>query len=112
MHEGISAGTGAEAFFGREEELSSLRRICLGAGRGAGTAVMVYGPPNAGKTRLLLKLREILSSFEPKGGEPRPFPFYFSFSGILLHPLHLAETFLREYLCQLLAFHGEDPPPS
>jgi hypothetical protein len=42
---------------------------------------------------------------------PRPFPYYFSFSQILSHPLALSQHFLQEFLWQLLRFLG-DPQPA
>ncbi len=104
-----------EDFFGREEELSALTRAAIEGGRGVGSSFMIYGPPNIGKTMLLLKVREeILASAaaDPAApASPRPFPFYFSFSQILSHPLALSQHFLQEYLGQLLRFFGDEHPP-
>jgi serine/threonine-protein kinase RsbW len=99
-----------EDFFGREEELSALTRAALDGGRGIGSSFMLYGPPNIGKTSLLLKLSRVLRN--PAGGEalPRPFPLYFSFSQILTHPLALSQHFLQEFLWQLLRFLGDEQP--
>jgi len=97
-------------FFGREEELSALRRVCLEGGGGIGASVLIYGPPNVGKSSILLKLKTVLSAPPQDSPLPRPFPFYFSFSKILSHPLALSQQFLQEYLWQLLAFLGEPPP--
>jgi serine/threonine-protein kinase RsbW len=71
---------------------------------------MIYGPPNIGKTSLLLKLAHDLRSSPKSAGLPRPFPFYFSFSQILAHPLALSQHFLLEFLRQLLRFLGEEQP--
>ncbi len=98
-----------EEFFGREEELSALSRICLEGRTGIGASVMIFGPPNVGKTSILLKLKHDLQSAPEAGPSPRPFPFYFSFSKILSHPLALSQHFLQEYLWQVLAFMGESP---
>ena len=100
----------AEEFFGREEELAALLRVCLEGKSGIGASVMIYGPPNVGKTSLLLKLKYDLQTLPEGAAPPRPFPFYFSFSKILSHPLALSQHFLQEYLWQLLAFLGDSPP--
>jgi hypothetical protein len=101
-----------EDFIGREEELSALLRAAIEGGRGTGSSFMLFGPPNIGKTMLLLKLREEILATGPRGdGAARPFPFYFSFSQILSHPLALSQHFLQEYLGQLLRFFGDEHPP-
>jgi len=97
-------------FFGREEELSALRRVCLEGGAGIGASILIYGPPNVGKSSILLKLKTDLAGLPQDSPLPRPFPFYFSFSKILSHPLALSQQFFQEYLWQLLAFLGEPPP--
>ena len=97
-------------FFGREEELSALRRVCLEGRAGIGASVLIYGPPNIGKSSILLKLKADLTALPEESPFPRPFPFYFSFSKILSHPLALSQQFLQDYLWQLLAFLGEPPP--
>jgi len=97
-------------FFGREEELSALRRVCLEGGAGIGASVLIYGPPNIGKSSILLKLKADLAALPEDSPFPRPFPFYFSFSKILTNPLALSQQFLQDYLWQLLAFLGEPPP--
>ena len=99
-------------FFGRGEELSALLRVCLEGKSGIGASVLIYGPPNIGKTSLLLKLKSELQSMPETSAPPRPFPFYYSFSKILSHPLALSQHFLQEYLWQLLVFLGESPPAS
>ena len=98
-----------EEFFGREEELASLSRVCLEGRSGIGASVMIFGPPNVGKTSILLKLKHDLQRLPEGSPPPRPFPFYFSFSKILSHPLALSQHFLQEYLWQVLAFLGESP---
>jgi len=109
---GSEASFREEDFFGRDEELAALTRAAMEGGRGIGSSFMIYGPPNIGKTLLLLKLRELLVLL-PQGPEPyRPFPFYFSFSQILSHPLALSQHFLQEYLGQLLRFLGDPQPPA
>jgi len=70
-------------FFGRGEELSALLRVCLEGKSGIGASVLIYGPPNIGKTSLLLKLKSELQSMPETSAPPRPFPFYYSFSKIL-----------------------------
>jgi len=101
-----------EDFFGREEELSALTRAANEGGREIGSSFMIYGPPNIGKTLLLLKLADALrSAGGDEAAEARPFPFYFSFSQILSHPLALSQHFLQEYLGQLLLFLGDEHPP-
>jgi serine/threonine-protein kinase RsbW len=100
----------AEEFFGRDEELAALLRMCLEGKSGVGASVMIYGPPNVGKTSLLLKLKYDLQTLPEGASPPRPFPFYFSFSKILSHPLALSQHFLQEYLWQLLVFLGDSPP--
>lgn len=97
-------------FFGREEELTALLRVCFEGRAGIGASVLIYGPPNIGKSSILLKLKSDLQSLPEGTAPPRPFPFYFSFSKILSHPLALSQHFLQEYLWQLLAFLGEPPP--
>ncbi|HEU5359853.1 MAG TPA: hypothetical protein VFU42_01720, partial [Candidatus Deferrimicrobiaceae bacterium] len=97
-------------FFGREQELTSLRRVCLEGKAGVGASVLIYGPPNIGKSSLLLKLKSEIQSLPESSASPRPFPFYYSFSKILSHPLALSQHFLQEYLWQLLVFLGESPP--
>ena len=107
---GAEASFREEDFFGREEELSALTRAALEGSRGIGSSFMIYGPPNIGKTSLLLKLAKVLGT--SAGGEvlPRPFPLYFSFSQILSHPLALSQHFLQEFLLQLLRFLGDARP--
>ena len=100
----------AEEFFGRDDELAALLRVCLEGKSGIGASVMIYGPPNVGKTSLLLKLKYDLQTLADGAAPPRPFPFYFSFSKILSHPLALSQHFLQEYLWQLLVFLGDSPP--
>lgn len=100
----------AEEFYGREEELDVLLRVCREGKSGIGASVMIYGPPNVGKTSLLLKLKYDLQTLPEGAAPPRPFPFYFSFSKILSHPLALSQHFLQEYLWQLLVFLGDSPP--
>ncbi len=107
---GGEASFRAEDFFGREEELSSLIRASIEGGRGIGSSFMIYGPPNIGKTSLLLSLAHGLRSSPEKTVLPRPFPFYFSFSQILSHPLALSQHFLQEFLWQLLRFLGDGQP--
>jgi serine/threonine-protein kinase RsbW len=107
---GADAAFRNEDFFGREEELSALKRAAAEGGRGIGSSFMIYGPPNVGKTSLLLKLAHDLRSAGTGGALPRPFPFYFSFSQILSHPLALSQHFLQEFLWQLLRFLGEPQP--
>ncbi len=99
-----------EDFFGREEELSALTRSALDGGRGIGSSFMLYGPPNIGKTSLLLKLARVLRNSTGVEVLPRPFPLYFSFSQILTHPLALSQHFLQEFLWQLLRFLGDEQP--
>ncbi len=99
-----------EDFFGREEELNTLLRICLEGMAGIGSSVLLFGPPNAGKTSVLLKLKTDLLGLPEGSAAPRPFPFYFSFSKILTQPLALSEHYLQEYLWQMAAFLGEPPP--
>jgi serine/threonine-protein kinase RsbW len=107
---GADAAFRNEDFFGREEELSALKRAALEGARGIGSSFMIYGPPNVGKTSLLLKLAHDLRTSGDGGELPRPFPFYFSFSQILSHPLALSQHFLQEFLWQLLRFLGEPRP--
>ena len=99
-----------EDFIGREEELSALTRAALEGSRGIGSSFMIYGPPNIGKTSLLLKLAKVLGASAGGEGLPRPFPLYFSFSQILSHPLALSQHFLQEFLSQLLRFLGDAHP--
>jgi len=105
-HHGGGSVLSGRRFFGREEELSALTRAALEGSRGIGSSFMIYGPPNIGKTSLLLKLAKVLGT--STGGDvlPRPFPLYFSFSQILSHPLALSQHFLQEFLLQLLRFLG------
>ncbi|HWS14960.1 MAG TPA: ATP-binding protein, partial [Candidatus Methylomirabilis sp.] len=109
---GAEASFREEDFFGREEELSALTRAALEGGRGIGSSFMIYGPPNIGKTSLLLKLAQVLRTPPDGEGHPRPFPLYFSFSQILSHPLALSQHFLQEFLLQLLRFLGDAQPPA
>ena len=107
---GAEASFREEDFFGREEELSALTRAALEGSRGIGSSFMIYGPPNIGKTSLLLKLAKVLGTSAGGDGLPRPFPLYFSFSQILSHPLALSQHFLQEFLSQLLRFLGDARP--
>ena len=107
---GAEASFREEDFFGREEELSALTRAALEGSRGIGSSFMIYGPPNIGKTSLLLKLAKVLAASAGGEGLPRPFPLYFSFSQILSHPLALSQHFLQEFLSQLLRFLGDAHP--
>ncbi len=109
---GAEASFRTEDFFGREDELSALTRAAVDGGRDIGLSFMIYGPPNIGKTLLLLKLRETLRSRREEEGAARPFPFYFSFSQILSHPLALSQHFLQEFLGQLLLFFGDEHAPA
>jgi serine/threonine-protein kinase RsbW len=109
-NQGAAFSFRAEEFFGREDELAALLRVCLEGKSGIGASVMIYGPPNVGKTSLLLKLKYDLQTIPEGASPPRPFPFYFSFSKILSHPLALSQHFLQEYLWQLLVFLGDSPP--
>jgi len=109
---GADASFREEDFFGREEELSALTRAALEGSRGIGSSFMIYGPPNIGKTSLLLKLAKVLGGSAAGEGLPRPFPLYFSFSQILSHPLALSQHFLQEFLSQLLRFLGDERPSS
>src|SRR3989304_6396474 len=106
---GAEASFREDEFFGREEELHALTGAALEGGRGIGSSFMIYGPPNIGKTSLLLKLAHVLRT-STGGGLPRPFPLYFSFSQILSHPLALSQHFLQEFRLQLLRFLGEAQP--
>src|SRR3990170_1972468 len=106
---GAEASFREDEFFGREEELHALTRAALEGGRGIGSSFMIYGPPNIGKTSLLLKLAHVLRTSTGEG-LPRPFPLYFSFSQILSHPLALSQHFLQEFLLQLLRFLGDERP--
>ncbi|RJP20469.1 MAG: hypothetical protein C4529_09225 [Deltaproteobacteria bacterium] len=108
---GAEASFREEDFFGREEELAALTRAAAEGGRGIGSSFMIYGPPNIGKTSLLLKVAQGLRSGPGDGEPPRPFPFYFSFSQILSHPLALSQHFMQEFLWQLLRFLGDPQPP-
>lgn len=105
-NQGAESAFREEEFLGRTEERATLMRVCLEGRQGAGAQVMIFGPPNIGKTSLLLKLKSELAALPP-APPPQPFPFYFSFSKILSHPLALSEHFLQECLWQLLAFFGE-----
>ncbi|MEW6721287.1 MAG: ATP-binding protein [Thermodesulfobacteriota bacterium] len=109
---GAEASFREEDFFGRDEELSALTRAAVEGGRSVGSSFMIYGPPNIGKTQLLLKLKDFLRAGAGEAGGPRPFPFYFSFSQILSHPLALSQHFLQEFLGQLLLFYGDEHPPA
>jgi serine/threonine-protein kinase RsbW len=109
-NQGAGSSFRPEEFFGRENELAALLRVCLEGKSGIGASVMIYGPPNVGKTSLLLKLKYDLQASSEGTASPRPFPFYFSFSKILSHPLALSQHFLQEYLWQLLVFLGDSPP--
>ncbi len=100
---GAATAFDPDAFFGREDELSSLLRVCLDGSRGVGAAVMLSGPPEAGKTSLLLKLESAILE-QPAVMIPRAFPFYFAFSNVHSTPIELSGQFLREYLGQLLSF--------
>ncbi len=104
---GAASAFSPGAFFGREDELSALLRACLDGGRGVGAAVMLSGPPEAGKTSLLLKLKATLLE-QPSATVPRPFPFYFAFSKIHSTPSAISGQFLGEYLGQLLSFVNPD----
>jgi anti-sigma regulatory factor (Ser/Thr protein kinase) len=104
---GAEASFREEDIFGREEELSVLTRAALEGSRGIGSSFMIYGPPNIGKTSLLLKLTKALGAYPDVEGLPRPFPLYFSFSQILSHPLALSQHFLQEFLSRLLRFFGD-----
>lgn len=108
-NQGVEFSFRQEEFLGRDEERATLFRVCLEGRAGVGASVMIFGPPNIGKTSLLLKLKSELQALPEGAGAPRPFPFYFSFSKILSHPLALSQHFLQEYLWQLLAFFGEAP---
>lgn len=98
-----------EGFFGREGELLSLKRICDIAKFKEGSCVLIYGPPNVGKTSLLLRLKEQLLNDKEFAPGSRLFPFYFSFSKAMANPFLLAHYFMLEYLWQLLAFVGDAP---
>ncbi|MCL5965746.1 MAG: ATP-binding protein [Deltaproteobacteria bacterium] len=106
-NQGVEFSFREEEFLGRDEERATLFRVCLEGRSGVGASVMIFGPPNVGKTSLLLKLKSELQALPEGAIPPRPFPFYFSFSKILSHPLALSQHFLQEYLWQLLAFFGE-----
>ena len=74
---GAEASFREEDFFGREEELSALSRAAVEGARGIGSSFMIYGPPNVGKTSLLLGLRGLLRSEGTlllEGVDPRSAP--------------------------------------
>jgi len=108
-NQGVEFPFREEEFLGRDEERAALLRVSLEGRAGAGSSVLVFGPPNIGKTSLLLKLKAELLALPEGAAEPRPFPFYFSFSKILSHPLALSRHFLQECLWQLVVFLGETP---
>ncbi len=105
---GVEQSFRTEGFFGREQEILALNRLAELGRLGEGGCILVYGPPNIGKSSLLLKFKQqLIEQREEVQSERRLFPFYFSFSRALANPFRLAHYFILEYMWQLNAFLGE-----
>ncbi len=105
---GVEYSFRTEGFFGREKEISALKRLADVGRLGEGGCILLFGPPNIGKSSLLLKFKEtLIDQNRGVSSERRLFPFYFSFSRALANPYRLAHFFILEYMWQLAAFLGD-----
>ncbi len=94
----------AERFFGREQEITSLRRLARDLSRGWGKSLYLFASPGAGKTELLKQLFGTL--FWEEGDVV---PFYYAFPHLEWELRDFARDFVCTFAAQYLAFKKRDP---
>lgn len=99
----LTSSLSEEAFFGRQDELSSLYKRALRAEQGASRSVVLAGPRGIGKTEILRHLFGRLF-----WTQERVFPFLFTFNPALLSVAAFSKAYLSAFLCQRLAFEKRE----